>query len=313
MNAIWNYRKWGFFLKHRSFHVHVMNSCSFNSNAYLKLCININLHLLHTSFPTATFPVPVCICMWFGCFLHGGGGGWVRCSSFRGFQCHNHCFLFQEVYPNLCFILFNRNEEPGLDFRSSLFWMQWVMWQIIKNTSLQQVWRFIDGTITSYTSMVLSTSKLLRMAKGSFHLIFRVSLTAWKFNIRTNILMSLRHRSVWSCSQMTAAISKSFPLLDDNRAFSSNMKMKLGLFVFSLSSVGRCTHRKVKMPIKKAICSSETIANILWKSRSTMESSGSVFWSESWSGHRLRYTSQSKQNVQSFPGVFVLVLKRIHL
>lgn len=72
----------------------------------------------------------VCAYMWFGCFL------WGLCGSFGGFRCHNHSFLFQEAYPNLCVALLNRNEELGLYFMSSLLQGQLVVPQIIKNTTV---------------------------------------------------------------------------------------------------------------------------------------------------------------------------------
>lgn len=85
----------------------------------------------------------VCFCLCLCAYICGlvvsymGGWGGV-CHSDGGFQCHNHRFLFQEVYPNLCLILLNTNEELALYFMSSLLRTQLVMPQIIKNPTFQK-------------------------------------------------------------------------------------------------------------------------------------------------------------------------------
>lgn len=89
-----------------------------------------------TSLPKA---VSLCLCAYICGLVVSYMGGWGGvCHSDGGFQCHNHRFLFQEVYPNLCLILLNTNEELALYFMSSLLRTQLVMPQIIKNPTFQK-------------------------------------------------------------------------------------------------------------------------------------------------------------------------------
>lgn len=102
----------------------------------------------------------VCIYIWFGGLLYGGG---MTRDSFGVSDAITIAFFFQKVYPNLCFILLNTHKELVFYIFSFLHVVGHATDDKESNSS--KVLGFIDGTITSH----IPFHPLEEVDHGAFH------------------------------------------------------------------------------------------------------------------------------------------------